>query len=1114
MISSPLRAAFLTVALAAPITSAAGAIAAPAPPAADAGFLGYYRFPALWHDTVVFTAEGDLWRVPVTGGMAERLTSHLGEETRPAISPDGKWIAFTATYDGPAEVYVMPFAGGLPKRLTWDGLRDWVVGWTPQGEVLFTTRRASGFPSGQLAAVDPASGRRRMLPLAQASEGDWLGATLVFTRQEPNISNTRRYRGGTLQQLWTWSGGQDEARPLFAGDSASSRRPMPWKGRLYFVGDRSQDQNLWSCDAQGGDARQLTFHKGWDVLGGSLSEGRIVYQLGADLRVYDVEAKEDRAIPIRLASDLDQARERWVTNPMDYVTAAHLSPKGDRVVLTARGQVFVAPVEDGRLVTATRVSSVRWRQARFLPDGKTLVGLSDRSGEVEWWKLPANGVGEPSQLTHDSKILRWNGVPSPDGKWLAHWNKDQELSLLNVASGENRRIAVCEEWDDFHDISWSPDSRWLTFARPAPNLLLQILLYDTKTGTTTPVTSDRWDSSSPVWSPDGKWLWFLSERRFDSTVRSIWGSRQPDPYYDETTRIYGLSLKESYRSPWAKLDELHAEDAKTEKPDAKKDAAKDAKDAKGAKATGAADAAKIAVAPVDVDLDGLASRLIEVPAGTGNFSRLSTDGKRLYFLATEAGIEPKTSLQSLEIARKNDGVAAVLADVSEYELSADGKKLLARKGDAYYVFDAGAKAPDKLDKSKLPLTGWSFTVDPRLEWQQMFVEAWRLERDYFWDRGMSGVDWAGERKRFQPLADRVTTRAELADLFQQMVGELSTLHMYVYGGDLRRGADQAEPAGFGARLVRDESGGGWRIEHRFRTDPDEPDKLGPLVRRDLGFSDGDVITAINGTPALSLADPGAALRGQAGKQVLVTVRAASGATREAIVEPVSPGRETELRYAEWEYTRRLRVDSLSAGRVGYVHLRAMGAADMNQWQRDYYPVYQREGLVIDLRGNRGGNIDSWILGKLLRKTWQWWQPRIGHPFGNMPFAFRGPVVVIVNETTVSDGEDFALGFRRLGLGKVVGTRTWGGEIWLSQDNFLVDRGIATAAEIGLFGPDGDWMIEGHGVDPDLVVDDLPVATARGEDAQLDAAVKSLLDDLAKHPLPKVETPRYPNKAAR
>ena len=1091
------------------------AMSSPSPAAtADSGTsgsastLGYYRFPSLRAGTIVFTAEGDLWRVPLAGGVAQRLTSHPGEETRAAISPDGRTVAFSATYDGPTEVYVMPLAGGLPTRLTWDGLRDLVVGWTPQGEVLFTSRRGSGLPAGQLFAVNPASGARRAIALSQAAEGAWDDGTLVFTRQEPNISNTRRYRGGTIQQLWTWAGGNAEAKRLMPDDSAASRTPMPWQGRVYFVGDRNGSMNVWSVRPDGGDARALTRHEGWDVLGASLDDGKIVYQLGADLRVVDVASGEDRPLDIRIASDLDQSREHWVQNPADWVTSAHLSANGDRVALTARGQVFVAPVEDGRLVSVTRQPGVRWRQAHFMPDGKSLVALGDGSGEVEWSKLPANGVGEPSPLTKDGKVLRFDGQPSPDGKWLASTNKDQELWLLDVAGGQHKRIAVSEQWGDPGDLAWSPDSRWLAYTLPAPNLLTQVMLYDTKSGTTTALTNDRWDSYSPAWSPDGKWLWFLSDRHFDTVVRSIWGSRQPDPFFDRPTQVFGVALQKGTRSPWASLDELQAAGGGDVK---EKPAGKDSKPAGKPADAKAADAKD--PAPVAIDLDGIRARLIDVPVDPGNLRSLSTDGKRLYFLASESDVNAKADLQSLEIARRQDGVSTVLAGVDSYELSGDLKKLLVKKGDGWYVFDAGAKAPDKLDKSKLPIAGWTFAFDPRVEWRQMFTEAWRLERDYFYDRGMNGVDWKAQLAKFRPLADRVTTRGELADVFQQMIGELSALHMFVYGGDLRKGSDQAEPASLGAQLVRDEKAGGWKVQRVFRTDPDEPAKLAPLARPGVDVRDGDVVLAVNGVPALP-GDPGALLRGQAGKQVLLRVQRAGAAPRDVIVQPVAPARETDLRYTEWEYTRRLRADSLSGGRVGYVHLRAMTAADMAQWERDYFPVYDRDGLVIDLRGNRGGNVDSWILGKLLRRSWFWWQPRAGHAVANMPFAFRGKIVALVNETTISDGEAFAEGFRRLGLGKVVGTRTWGGEIWLSQDNFLVDRGIATAAETGVFGPEGDWLIEGHGVDPDVVVDDLPHATADGADAQLDAAVKLLMDEIKADPVKRPVTPRYPDRSGR
>ncbi len=367
--------------------------------------------------------------------------------------------------------------------------------------------------------------------------------------------------------------------------------------------------------------------------------------------------------------------------------------------------------------------------------------------------------------------------------------------------------------------------------------------------------------------------------------------------------------------------------------------------------------------------------------------------------------------------------------------------------------------------------------------------------------------------RYRPLAARVTDRAELADVFQQMIGELVALHMYVYGGDARTGTDNAPPATLGAEWVRDEAAGGWRIVGIHRADPDTPDALSPLDQPGVDVRAGDVVTAIDGVGTLSVMHPSALLRRKAGKEVLLAVKRGS-ASLDAIVRPIANVKDAELRYDAWEYSRRQRVDSLGAGRIGYVHLRSMGASDMAQFTRDFYPIYQRDGLVLDARNNTGGNIDAWVLSRLIRRSWMWWQPRTAKPFGNMPFAFDGRMIVLVNERTASDGEVLAEGFRRLGLGKVLGTRTWGGEIWLSQDNFLVDRGIATAAETGVYGPEGRWLIENHGVDPDVVVDNAPHETFDGRDAQLDAAVRMLLDDLARNPVRRPAPPNYPDKSVK
>jgi tricorn protease len=923
-----------------------------------------------------------------------------------------------------------------------------------------------------------------------------------------------------------------EAVPLTADYPGTSRSPFWWNSRIYFasdrapkgtaysLGDKSRNwdggvMNLWSMTESGADVRQHTFHTDYDIQGLSLHDGRVVYQQGADLWSLDLRAGASSGSPpqpsrldITLPSDFEQMRENWVERPIEYLTSAHVSPNGDRVALVARGNVFVAPVGAGRFVHVARQPGVRYRAAHFAADGKRLIALSDATGEVELWSLPADGMGEPEQLTRNAGILRWEGIPSPDGRWVAHSDKNQELWLYDTRAKEDQRIARnvhASAWVssapgyDPAELVWSPDGRWLAYNETGPNYLGRIVVYDTETRTHTAVTTDRYDSWSPAWSPDGQWLWFLSNRTFSSDVGSPWGARQPDPYFEEQTRIFAVALKKGLPSPFTPRNELAAtpSPAPTATPAPERNAPP-------------------SPAAITIELDGIEQRLIEVPVPAGNHSRLTTDGRRLYWLQATDGPPARTHLMSMSIGTDGTRPAPVLEESGPYELSADLRKLMVRRGNDMYVFDAGARAPQNLTENRVDLSGWSFSVDPREEWRNHFVDAWRLERDYFYDPGMHGIDWRAMRDKYQPLADRVTDRRELNDVIAQMVGELSALHIYVRGGDARTAAEEAAVPSLGAVLERDASAGGYRIVHIYRTDPDIPEELGPLAQPGMNVADGDVLTAIDGIAVLSVADPALLLRNKAGRQVRVRIQpGASRGSREAeardlIVTPVPQGRERELRYDEWEYTRRLAVDSMTQNRVGYVHLRAMGPANIAEWTREYYPVFNRQGLIIDVRHNNGGNIDSWLLGKLLRRVWFWWQPRVGEPYANMPYAFRGKIVVLMNERTASDGEAFAEGFRRLGLGKLIGTRTWGGEIWLSSNNFLADRGIATAAEQGVYA-DGEWLIEGWGVDPDIIVDNAPVATAGGRDAQLEAAVRTLLEDIARNPATVPPPPGYPRK---
>ncbi len=1057
--------------------------------------MGYYRYPALHGDWVVFTAEGDLWRMQRSTGWTQRLTAHPGQELYAHISPDGRWIAYTGEYEGPQEVYLMPLEGGLPRRITYDGEQAIVVGWTPDGHILYSTRHYSTLPNAQLVRVDPDNPEPEVLPLAQASDGciDATDGTLYFTRMPFQGSHTRRYKGGTAQNIWKYHPGDAEATPLTADYAGTSKAPMLYNGRLYFASDRDGVMNLWSMNTRGKDLRQHTFSAFWDIKSPNGYKGQIVYQKSADIWLFDAAANREQKLEIRLVSDFNQRQKRWIKNATDQLSSVHLSADGEQVALTSRGRVFVAPAKQGRLVEVTRQYGIRYSDARFLPGTANLFMFSDASGEMEVWKAPANGIGAPEQLTRDNNIVLWEAYAAPDGRHIAYHDKNARLWLYDVETKTQTPIDSSGN-GDFSDISWSPGSQWLAYVRPAANNNSQVVLYSLQGKTRQTVTTDRLDNFQPAWSPDGHWLYFLSDRDFRTIVRSPWGSRQPEPFYDKTTQIYLLALQPGLRSPFMAPDELTAKPEKEKKDETKKDE-KPAGDS--------------------VVTEGLERRLFELPLPGRAIRDIALTDKYVYWLERPQVDEGKQNLMALKIGNEGKPDPQTLVeDIRYFELSADRKKLLVYKGKDLYVAEANGAKPD-LAKTRLDLGNWSFQVDPIEEWRQMVVDAWRLERDYFYDTHLHGVNWKAILDRHLPLADRVTDRDELDDLLASMVSELSALHTFVRGGDKRRSPDQVATSSLGARLVKNTAQGGYTIAHIYRSDPDYPEELGPLDQPHLRVQEGDVITAINGVPVLETPDPNSLLPNAQGQQVRLALKKPStGEVYEEVVEPISPAAAFNLRYNEWEYTRRQEVETRSGGRIGYVHLRAMSGQNYIEWIKNFYPVFNREGLIIDVRHNSGGNIDSWILEKLLRKAWFYWQPRVGDPSWNMQYAFRGHLVVLCNERTASDGEAFAEGFRRLGLGKVIGTRTWGGEIWLSGANFLVDRGVATASETGVYGPEGKWLIEGHGVDPDEVVDNLPHATFGGQDAQLQAGIEYLLKRIESDPRPVPPPPPYPDKSFR
>lgn len=1057
-----------------------GALAAPE------GLLGYYRQPALHGDTLVFHAEGDLWKVPVQGGTAQRLTTHAARERFPVISPDGKEVAFIASYEGPTEIYTMPLSGGRPVRQTYEGVsgtrEPMTVAWNVQNEILYRTWFFATRDTSQLAVLDLESGHRTVVPLEQASDGTYgEKGNLYFTRLPRQRSFAKRYRGGLIENLWRWRNGEKEAVALTADFDGTSRAPMWWDGRLYFVSDRDGTMNLWSMNAEGKDLKQHTDFVGWDVLGPALNSGRIVFQNRADIWIHDIKSGLTKPITIRLASDFDQQRERWVNGLGNFLNSYYISHDGKHLGLTVRGRGFVVPSRGGRVVSLPHPSGTRIHDLKFLPGTTDVLYLSDQTGELEFWKHAANGFGDSTQLSRRGTTYRHDGIPSPDGKLMAHTDRDQVLWLMDLATGKSVKVAESQggnDWD-YIDLAWSPDGRWLAFVEAGPNEIKRIYLYDTKQrGKPVPVTTDRLDSFSPAFGAGGKWLYFLSDRTFRSVQSSPWGARQPEALLDRSTSIFALDLVGGQRSPFAAAPVVPG----------------------GFKAPKAGTA---------VTLNGIQERLHPVPLMAGNYRYLTANRGFLYFISTNLGSSSK-HLTAFPISsdRGRHRVTNVSASIQGYEMSGNGATIVTYRSNNLYVFSAsGSPASTR----PISLSGLTYTIKPADEWRQMFVDAWRLHRDYFYDPKMHNVDWEEIRHRHEALLPRITTRWELDDLIGQMVGELSAMHTDIQAGDIPRASGGASIGYLGGHVAKAEEG--FRIEFLYQTDPDYPQEAGPLRKPDVDLRVGDVILSVDGVDARSVPDIGMLLQNKAGREVLIESRRIGvGGTKMSLVRPLTLTGLRNLKTTHWEHTRRLEAEKRSEGEIGYFHMRAMTSSNYSEFVKGFYPVFNRKGLIIDMRQNYGGNIDAWILSRLSRKPWMYWQKRNGRPFANMHYSFNGHMVVLVDAYTISDGEAFSEGFRRLGLGPLIGTRTWGGGIWLRSVTRLVDGGMARSPETGVYSPERTWLIEGRGLEPDIVVDNLPHETFNGRDAQLEAAVAYLKKKIAEEP-PKIpQAPDRPDKS--
>ena len=1054
---------------------------------------GFFRFPDVRGDLVVFTSEGDLWSASLTGkGYAVRLTRHDGEESYARISPDGRWIAFSGEYDGNGDVYVIPSTGGAPKRLTYHGGWDEVVAWTGDSKrVLFRSTRNSSHWTWKIFSVSIEGGFPEDFGLDKGTrisfEPD--GDRIAFTRLRREVSSWKRYKGGRAMDIWVGNlkTNKFEKATRYNGTDAF---PMWYGDRIFFLSDTSGRANLTSMLPDGSDWKQHTFDEKWDVRWPSGDGKTIVYQKAMDIWAYDIESGKSHMLDIKLPSDRIRLRER-VVDPSEYIDGHSIPDEGRRIAVAARGEVFTFPVEKpGYIRQLTHTPDARDKSAKFSPDGKRVAILSDASGEDEIWLYSSDGKGKPEQLTKDGDMYRyWIGW-SPDSKMLALADKANRLWLVDAESGKQTLIHDAEEY--IWSFDWSPDSKWIAFIPGDENENSDVYLYNIADKKHTRLSTPMINEVDVSWDPEGKYLYLIVNNWFNPYL-SMTGSSY---VYNKGRKIYVMILSEDTENPFEpKLVEAF-EDEKDEDED--KDEKKDDED-KGVK--------------VEINLDELQDRIFPVKVDAGNYFGLSAVKGKLYFGSWENngmlmdGEWPKGfQLNCFDI--DDEEVKVVSSSINGYRFSADRKKMLVVKQKSFIVMDAGAtEIPD--EDGHVDMSGWSMKIDPQREWGQIIREVWRRQRDFFYDPNLHGVDWKAVWKQYSKLLPRITNRDDLNDLIREMLGELNVGHAYIVGGDIKK-PRHIGTGSLGADLEPTKQGP-YRISRILRGDSWGDEPVSPLASAVSKAKAGEYIVALNNIPL----EPGdnihELLFDKGGKEILLSLND-KPTLKDAREVPVKPlGGEGSLRYFDWVRDRREYVDRISGGKVGYVHLPDMSSMGLSMWGRMYFQQANKEALLIDVRYNHGGFVADMILSTLGRKLWARAKGREGPIESRPTAAFHGPMVTVCNHETASDGETFSEGFKRLGLGELIGTRTWGGWVGVYGFRPLADHGFGTVPQFTGWGAfDGNWLIEGPGVSPTIEVVDEPAKMIMGQDPQLEAAVKHLLEKLEDWPKP-ADLPPYPRK---
>jgi len=1046
------------------------------------------RMPDIHGDTVVFVYAGDLWTAPSNGGQARRLTASVGFESYPKFSPDGQWIAFSGEYDGNNDVYVMPAAGGDPVRLTYHPGWDRVIDWEPDGKrVRFQSARHSHTGRDlQLYTVSVEGGLPEQMILPTAGLSSWApdGKRIAFNRISRENRTWKRYKGGMAQEIWIYDTAANQTRQV-TDWIGTDNFPMWQGGTIWYNSDRDDDRlNIWAWDEATDQHRQVTDHGKYDVKHPSLGPDAIVYENGGWLYTLDLAQPQPkpRRLQISLRSDNLWARPAW-RSVDDWIRGADLGPDGNRAVVGARGDIYTVPAEKGPVRNLTRTAGEREREAVWSPDGKTIAYLSDRTGEYEVYLRPADGSGEARRLTKGLEGWVYTMQWSPDSKHLLVSTAPLELILVDAESGD-RKVIDTGITGPITTVDWSPHSDWVAYARHEANGFGSLWLYDVRADQRHRVTDDMTDEGNPCFDDEGKYLFFTSAQHFNPTL----GGFDLKPIWANQDGLYLMTLRDDVEHPFApEADEVEVKDE-----DEKKDEEKDDEDQR-----------------LVIDLDGLAQRMVAIDVTPSNYYSLQfADGKLFYLVRpfTPGGGRGNqaatTTLKLFDLEEREE--KTVLEDIGGYTLSADGKKVLYRKADQMGIVKA--EADQKPAKKPLRLADMKAQVDPRAEWRQMLRDAWRLERDFFYDPDLHQVDWDQMRQRYSELLPYVAHGSDFTYLVGELISELNAGHAYARPGDRPR----AKNIGTGLLGCEFERAGD---RYRFKRIFTERDWNGgadtPLHGPGRDVQVGEYLLAVNGIELTADMNPFSLLVDTVGEQVVLTVSAdRSGKERRDItVEPIRS--EGSLRYHAWVQDNRRRVDELSGGRIGYLHLPNTAVGGQQGFARGYYPQLRKDGLIIDERFNGGGFIPDFFMNILRQELVNLWRPRYGQDWRTPSTAFLGHMAMLSNAYAGSGGDALPYYFKAYGLGPVIGTRTWGGLVGISRTIPLMGGGNVTFPEFGVYSLDGQWVVENHGVDPDIVVDNLPHQEIAGRDPQLEKAVEVLLEKIAAEPIELPEVKQFP-----